>query len=53
MRLLRIGSGADHIDLQPCGGSHVARGPEIGKLMIERVENKEKQNRRVSIILIE
>lgn len=49
VRLVRIGEGRDSIDLQPCGGTHVAQTGEIGKLRIAKVENKGKQNRRVTI----
>ncbi|MCC1492283.1 alanyl-tRNA editing protein [Cognatishimia sp. F0-27] len=49
IRLVRIGSKADQVDLQPCGGTHVARTGEIGALKIDQVKNKGKQNRRVSI----
>ena len=51
VRLVRIGAGADQIDLQPCGGTHVARTAEIGRIVIGRVEKKGRQNRRVSIEL--
>lgn len=51
IRLVRIGSGADQVDLQPCGGTHVARTGEIGTLKLGKIENKGKQNRRVSIAL--
>ncbi len=51
IRLVRIGQGKDCIDLQPCGGTHVRRTGEIGKLKIAKVENKGKQNRRVTIAL--
>ncbi|MGE3147347.1 MAG: alanyl-tRNA editing protein [Pseudorhodoplanes sp.] len=51
VRLVRIGQGADQVDLQPCGGTHVARTGEIGRLTIGRIENKGRQNRRVSITL--
>ncbi len=51
VRLVRIGTGADQIDLQPCGGTHVARTGEIGPLRIARIEKKGRQNRRVSIEL--
>ncbi len=51
IRLIRIGSGADQIDLQPCGGTHVARTAEIGRIVIGKIENKGRQNRRVSISL--
>ena len=53
VRLVRIGLGADQIDLQPCGGTHVARTGEIGAIAIEKIENKGRQNRRVSITLSE
>lgn len=52
IRLVRIGEGDDSIDLQPCGGTHVARTSEIGKLSIVKIENKGKQNRRVTIALV-
>jgi len=45
VRLVRIGD----IDLQPCGGTHVARTSEIGTLAIGKIENKGKQNRRVNL----
>lgn len=51
VRLVRIGQGADQIDLQPCGGTHVARTGEIGRLRIGKIEKKGKQNRRVSVEL--
>ncbi|WP_224814693.1 alanyl-tRNA editing protein [Hasllibacter sp. MH4015] len=51
IRLVRIGEGRDSVDLQPCGGTHVKRTGEIGKLVIAKIENKGKQNRRVTIEL--
>jgi misacylated tRNA(Ala) deacylase len=48
VRLVRIGG----IDLQPCGGTHVARTAEIGAVEIGKLENKGKQNRRVSLSLL-
>jgi misacylated tRNA(Ala) deacylase len=51
VRLVRIGAGADQIDLQPCGGTHVARTGEIGRVTIAKIENKGRQNRRVTIAL--
>ena len=51
VRLIRIGEGAGQIDLQPCGGTHVARTGEIGKVSLGKIEKKARQNRRVSIIL--
>jgi len=49
IRLVRIGDGAGQVDLQPCGGTHVARTSEIGKLTIAKIEKKGRQNRRVAI----
>lgn len=49
IRLVRIGEGASQVDLQPCGGTHVRSTAEIGKLEISKIENKGKQNRRVTI----
>jgi misacylated tRNA(Ala) deacylase len=51
VRLIRIGQGAEQIDLQPCGGTHVARTAEIGRVEIGRIEKKGRQNRRVSLTL--
>ena len=51
IRLVRIGEGAATVDLQPCGGTHVARTGEIGRVQIGKIENKGKQNRRVNISL--
>jgi misacylated tRNA(Ala) deacylase len=45
VRLLDIPS----VDLQPCGGTHVARTGEIGALAVAKIENKGKRNRRVNI----
>jgi misacylated tRNA(Ala) deacylase len=47
VRLVRIGD----IDLQPCGGTHVARTGEIGRVSIGKIEKKGRQNRRVSLTL--
>ena len=51
VRLVRIGAGADQIDLQPCGGTHVARTAEIGRVSLGKIEKKGKINRRVSLTL--
>ncbi|MCP4388622.1 MAG: alanyl-tRNA editing protein, partial [Gammaproteobacteria bacterium] len=40
-------------DYQPCGGTHVANTAEIGELLITGLKNKGKQNKRVSIALVE
>lgn len=47
IRLVRIGEGAATIDLQPCGGTHVARTGEIGALRLGKIEKKGRMNRRV------
>ena len=51
VRLVRIGSSDNVIDLQPCGGTHVKSTGEIGKLFIAKVEKKGRMNRRVSVVL--
>ena len=51
VRLVRIGEGEGQVDLQPCGGTHVARTGEIGRVTIGKIENKGRQNRRVTIHL--
>ncbi len=45
IRLVRI----ETVDLQACGGTHVRDTAEIGPLAILRIENKGRQNRRVTI----
>ncbi len=52
IRLVRIGTGTEQVDLQPCGGTHVARTGEIGALKLGKIENKGKQNRRVGLSLV-
>ena len=52
VRLVRIGEGDDQIDLQPCGGTHVARTGEIGGLKLGKIENKGRQNRRVTLLFV-
>jgi misacylated tRNA(Ala) deacylase len=49
IRLIRIGEPGATIDLQPCGGTHVARTGEIGVLLLGKIEKKGRQNRRVTI----
>ena len=51
VRLTRIGAGGGEIDLQPCGGTHVARTGEIGRVSIGKIEKKGRQNRRVQLML--
>ncbi len=41
------------VDLQPCGGTHVRRTGEIGRMRVGKVEKKGKRNRRVNILFDE
>lgn len=45
IRLLEIPG----VDLQPCGGTHVATTGEIGPVVVTKVESKGRRNRRVYI----
>jgi misacylated tRNA(Ala) deacylase len=47
VRLLSI----EGVDLQACGGTHVARTAEIGRVECVKIENKGKMNRRFIITL--
>ncbi|MDP6164688.1 MAG: alanyl-tRNA editing protein [Gammaproteobacteria bacterium] len=47
VRLVNI----DGLDLQPCGGTHLANIGEIGSVRIRKIENKGKINRRVRLVL--
>ena len=49
VRLVRIGQGVETVDLQPCGGTHVARTGEIGQLRLGKIEKKGARNRRVNV----
>ena len=41
------------VDLQPCGGTHVASTAEIGRIRVAKIENKGKHNRRVNLVFDE
>jgi len=51
IRLIRMADGDSRIDLQPCGGTHVARSAEIGAVSLGKIEKKGKINRRVPLLL--
>lgn len=51
LRLVRIGGPDAPIDLQPCGGTHVASTGLVGPVRILKIENKGRQNRRISLAL--
>jgi len=50
VRVLQIGGA---VDLQPCGGTHVARTGEIGRVRIGKIEKKGRRNRRINVHLEE
>jgi misacylated tRNA(Ala) deacylase len=52
IRLVRIGEATAPVDLLPCGGTHVRRTAEIGRVEVTKLENKGKQNRRVYLVLV-
>jgi misacylated tRNA(Ala) deacylase len=39
--------------LQPCGGTHVSSTGDLGQIAVSKIENKGKQNRRVSVVLLD
>ncbi|OZG72547.1 Ala-tRNA(Pro) hydrolase [Hahella sp. CCB-MM4] len=47
VRLIHV----DAVDLQPCGGTHVANTGEIGHVQVTKIENKGKGNRRIILEL--
>jgi misacylated tRNA(Ala) deacylase len=49
VRLVEI----EGLDLQPCGGTHLASIGEIGKVRVGKIEKKGKHNRRVNVVLEE
>ncbi len=51
VRLVLIGEDGK-IDLQPCGGTHVARTGEVGEIVVVKMENKGKINRRIRLGLV-
>jgi misacylated tRNA(Ala) deacylase len=50
VRLVAIGEDGA-VDLQPCGGTHVASTAEIGNISITKVEKKGRNNRRFRLAL--
>jgi misacylated tRNA(Ala) deacylase len=45
VRLIEIAG----VDLQPCGGTHVANTAEIGPIAVTKIESKGRQNRRIIV----
>ena len=48
VRLVLIGEGGS-VDMQPCGGTHVKRTGEIGRVAVTRIEKKGKLNRHIRV----
>jgi misacylated tRNA(Ala) deacylase len=48
VRLVLIGENGA-VDMQPCGGTHVRRTGEIGRVVVTRIEKKGKLNRRIRV----
>lgn len=42
----------ENTDYQPCGGTHVRNTAEIGELLVTKLKNKGRQNKRISIALV-
>lgn len=49
VRLLQVGD----VDLQPCGGTHVANTQEIGPVRVSKIEKKSRLNRRINVVFDE
>jgi misacylated tRNA(Ala) deacylase len=49
VRLMEIAGPGATIDLQPCGGTHIRNTAEIGPVVIGKIENKGRQNRRINL----
>lgn len=47
VRLIEV----DGVDLQACGGTHIARTGEIGPVRVTKIENKGRHNRRIVVAL--
>ena len=43
----------ENTDYQPCGGTHVGNTAEIGELVVTGLKNKGRQNKRISLALVE
>jgi misacylated tRNA(Ala) deacylase len=53
VRLMEVAGRDAAIDLQPCGGTHIRNTAEIGPVVIGKIENKGRQNRRINIAFTE
>ena len=48
VRTIRI----EDTDYQPCGGTHVKNIGEIGEVVITKIKSKGKQNKRITMMLV-
>ena len=53
VRVIDIAGADGSTDLQPCGGTHIRNTAEIGPIKISKIENKGRQNRRISLAFAE
>jgi len=53
VRVIDIAGADGSTDLQPCGGTHIRNTAEIGRVVIGKIENKGRQNRRINIAFAE
>jgi len=53
VRLMEVAGIDMPIDLQPCGGTHIRNTAEIGPVIIGKIENKGRQNRRINLAFAE
>jgi misacylated tRNA(Ala) deacylase len=53
VRLMEVAGRDIPIDLQPCGGTHIRNTAEIGPVIIGKIENKGRQNRRINLAFAE
>ena len=51
IRLVTIGDPIIPVDRQPCGGTHLRRTGEVGTIIVGKIENKGRQNRRINLSL--
>lgn len=49
VRLMEI----EGVDLQPCGGTHLRRTGEVGRVEVVKIEKKGRHNRRVVVALVD
>jgi misacylated tRNA(Ala) deacylase len=53
VRLIDIAGPNGAVDLQPCGGTHIRNTAEIGPIVVGKIENKGRQNRRINLAFAE